>query len=110
MGLMDALQDPLFWRDVRRNAKDLGQSASNAALSNVTGPVDTINSLLKLLSMNSEEPVMGSKWADRVGLTEKVPQGMPQVAGETIGLTIPFAAAKPKDAANALLMLLEGRK
>lgn len=110
MGLLDALQDPLFWRDVRRNARDLGQSASNAALSNITGPVDGINTLLKLLNMNSAEPVGGAKWADQMGLSAEVQQGAPKVAGETIGLTIPFAAAKPKDAANALLQLLEGRK
>jgi len=103
MGLMDALQDPLFWRDVRRNAKDLGQSASNAALSNVTGPVDMANSLLGLLGIKSAEPVGGAKWAERVGLSKPVGTGLPQVVGETLGLVAPFAGARAPQVANKLL-------
>jgi len=103
MGLMDALQDPLFWRDVRRNAKDLGQSASNAALSNVTGPVDMANSLLGLLGIKSAEPVGGARWAERVGLSKPVGTGLPQVVGETLGLVAPFAGARAPQVANKLL-------
>ena len=43
MGLLSAIQDEQFWRDVCQNGRSLLQGANNAVASNITGPVDLIN-------------------------------------------------------------------
>lgn len=74
---------------------DFLQAASNAAASNVSGPVDGINWLLKKVGVPvSDAPVGGSQWMQNKGLTRPVQQGAAQVAGETVGLLSPFMAAQ----------------
>jgi hypothetical protein len=95
MDIVGFLRDPESWRDMRGNAKQLAQSASNAIAGNLTGPVDLINLGLGAIGLPvSQRPVGGSEWARRAGLTPDVPQGAPRVAGETLGLLGPVVAAK----------------
>jgi hypothetical protein len=83
---------------------DFLQAASNAAASNVSGPVDAINWLLSKAGVPvSQSPVGGSQWMEQKGLTRKVPQGAASVLGETAGLLAPFAvAAKAPQIAGGL--------
>lgn len=95
MDIVGFLRDPESWRDMRSNARQLAQSASNAIAGNLTGPVDLINLGLGAIGLPvSQRPVGGSEWARRAGLTPDVPQGAPRVAGETLGLLGPVVAAK----------------
>lgn len=83
---------------------DFLQSASNAAASNVTGPVDGIAWLLRKAGLDVGEPVGGSDWAKRKGLMRDVPQSAASLAGETAGLLGPIAAAvKAPQIASGLL-------
>lgn len=84
---------------------DFLQSASNAAASNVTGPVDGIAWLLRKAGIPvPDAPVGSSDWAKRHGLMRDVPQSAASVAGETVGLLSPMvAAAKAPQIAKGLL-------
>ncbi|MEY4636516.1 MAG: hypothetical protein RJA55_2314 [Acidobacteriota bacterium] len=53
---------------------DFLQSASNAAASNVSAPVDVIAWILGKAGFPVQEPVGGSDWMKRQGLTRDVPQ------------------------------------
>ena len=106
MGLLSAIQDEQFWRDVAKNGRGLLQGASNAVASNITGPVDLINAGMGLLGMPiSREPVGGEAWARKKGLTAAAP-GAAGLAGETLGLVVPMVAAgkAPQIAAGMLKM------
>jgi hypothetical protein len=83
---------------------DFLQAASNSVAGNVSGPVDGINWLLSRAGLGSEEPVGGSKWLEKKGLTRPVKQGAAQVAGETAGLLSPvLMASKAPQIAKGLL-------
>ena len=88
---------------------DFLQSASNAAASNVTGPVDGIAWLLRKAGIPvPDAPVGSSDWAKRHGLMRDVPQSAASVAGETVGLLSPMiAAAKAPQIAKGLLTMGE---
>lgn len=101
MGLIDALRDPQFRRDVKTNARNLGQSASNTIASNISAPVDLIALALRKAGIPVPEPVGGSQWMTERGLTRDVPQGAPKLAGETLGLLAPLAGTKEGAAAVA---------
>jgi len=106
MGLLSAIQDEQFWRDVAKNGRGLLQGASNAVASNITGPVDLINAGMGLLGMPiSREPVGGEAWARKKGLTAAAP-GAAGLAGETLGLVGPMVVAgkAPQVAAGLLKM------
>jgi hypothetical protein len=101
MGLLDALRDPQFRRDLKTNAGQLAQSMSNTAASTVTAPVDAISWLLSKGGLDIKNPVGGSDWAKLKGLTQDVPEGLPKVAGETLGLLAPLMGTKEGAAATA---------
>ncbi len=70
------------------------QAASNAVASNVSGPVDLIAMGMNRVGIPvGDEPVMGSAWMRRAGLTAPVQQGASQVLGETAGMLAPLAIA-----------------
>lgn len=90
---------------------DFLQSASNAAASNISGPVDGLAWLLGKAGVPVREPMLGSAWMERQGLTRKVPQSAASLAGETLGLTAPIAAAaKAPQIAAGLLKAQEAAK
>lgn len=82
---------------------DFLQAASNAAASNVSGPVDGLAWLLRKAGLDVGEPVGGSDWMRRQGLTRDVPQSGASLAGETVGLLGPLAGAKAPQVAKGLL-------
>lgn len=85
---------------------DFLQSASNSAASNVSAPVDGLAWLLRKAGIDVGEPVGGSDWMQRQGLTRPVKQGAASLAGETAGLLSPMlAAAKAPQIAKGLLSL-----
>jgi hypothetical protein len=101
MGILDALRDPQFRQDVRSNARDFGQSASNTIAGNVSMPLDLIAMALRRAGIPVPEPVGGSQWMTEQGLTRDVPQGAPKLAGETLGFLAPLAGTKEGAAAVA---------
>jgi len=96
MGLFDAFQDEQFRQDLKKNARDFTQSASNTAAANVTVPIGVMNWLLSQGGLDIKEPVLGEEWMKRVGLLQEVDPGLPKMAGETVGLLsmLPFAMPK----------------
>jgi hypothetical protein len=66
---------------------------SNSAADTVAAPVDGIAWLLRKAGVNVGDPVGGSDWMAQQGLTAPVEQGASRVAGETLGLLAPGAAA-----------------
>ena len=108
MSLLGALQDKQFWRDVGGNTADLAQSASNSAATNVSAPVDLITWLMNKAGANIKEPVGGSDWMKRVGLTRQVADSPAAMAGDTLGMIAPMLMIeKAPQAANSLLQILE---
>jgi hypothetical protein len=85
------------------------QSASNAAASNVSGPVDALAWLLRKAGVPVPEDAVGSSaWMERKGLTKPVKQSASSLAGETAGLLAPIAAvAKAPQIAKGLLQMGE---
>ncbi len=82
---------------------DVAQGASNAAASTVSAPVDAIAWLLRKAGVNVGQPVGGSDWMQRQGLTRPTNSGAGYV-GEALGAVAPMmAAAKAPQIANALL-------
>lgn len=88
---------------------DLLQSASNTAASNVSGPVDGIAWLLRKIGVPvPDAPVGSSEWMAQRGLTKQVPQSSASLAGETLGLLAPVAAAaKAPQIAQGLIRMGE---
>lgn len=83
--------------------RDYVQATSNEVANTVAAPVDLINAGLGRVGLGSEEPVGGSAWMRRQGLTAPVPEGMAQTLGETTGLVLPMVGAmKAKEIATAL--------
>ena len=86
------------------NLLDFLQSASNAAASNVSGPVDLVSTLLNKLGVPVQNAVGGSDWMKKQGLIRDVQQSPSSLAGETFGLLGPMAAAaKAPQIASGLL-------
>lgn len=85
--------------------QQLLQSASNATASNVSGPVDLLGMALRKMGVPvPQNALMSSQWMAENGLTRDVPMGLPRLAGETLGMTAPIAAAaKAPQVANALI-------
>src|SRR4030095_10514240 len=87
----------------RRNLVSALQGASNAAASNVSAPIDLINAGLGKVGLGSEEPLLGSAWMKRQGLTADPESEGWGLVGETAGNIIPIAAsAKAPQIASAL--------
>lgn len=88
---------------------DFLQSASNTAASNVSAPVDGLSWLLRKAGVNvGDAPVGGSDWMQQKGFTRPVDQSASSLAGETLGLLAPIAAAgKAPQIANGLLQMGE---
>lgn len=83
--------------------RDYAQATSNEVANTVAAPIDIINAGLGYVGLGSNEPVGGSAWMRRQGLTAPVPEGMAQTLGETTGLVLPMAGAmKAKEIATAL--------
>jgi hypothetical protein len=59
MGLLDALYDEQFRKDVRANLGNLGQSMSNTIAQTVAGPVDLISWGMNKAGMPVQNPVGG---------------------------------------------------
>jgi len=109
MGLLDALRDPQFRRDVGTNANQLAQSMSNTAAGTVTAPVDAIAWLLRKARVPvPQNPIGGSDWAMQQGLMQEVPEGMPKIAGETLGLLAPMMGTK--EGAKKVASILRNKK
>jgi hypothetical protein len=92
--------------------RDLMQSASNTAASNVSGPVDLIGMLLRYGGIPLPQDAVGSsQWMAQKGLTRPVQQGAAQVAGDTLALLAPIgAAAKAPQIARGILAGEEAAK
>lgn len=73
--------------------RETAQSASNSIADTVSGPVDLIASGLRKTGVPVDKPVMGSQWMAEKGLTREVPQGIPRVVGETMGMLAPATVA-----------------
>lgn len=86
---------------------DYLQAASNAAASNVSGPIDLINSGLRFAGLPMPAaPFGGSQWMQDRGLTRQVDDPYARVTGETLGLIGPMvAAAKAPQIAQGLLRM-----
>jgi hypothetical protein len=83
---------------------DFLQSASNAAASNVSGPVDLLQFMLQKAGVPVRNAVGSSDWMKSKGLMRDVPQSAASLAGETVGLLSPMvAAAKAPQIAGGLL-------
>lgn len=83
---------------------DFLQSASNAAAGNISGPVDMLAWALRKAGVPINEPILGSDWMQRHGLTRPVEQSGASLAGETFGLLSPIGvAAKAPQIARGLL-------
>lgn len=73
--------------------RDTVQSASNTVASGVSAPVDLIAAGLRKVGMPiPQAPVGGSQWMENMGLTVPVEDGIPKLAGETLGMIVPMAA------------------
>jgi len=94
MGLLDQLQS-------------FGQGASNSAASNVTAPVDGLAWLLRKMGVPvPSDPVGGSDWAAKQGLTATPKNHVAGLLGEAIGGVAPMlAAAKAPQIARGLLQM-----
>lgn len=85
---------------------DFLQGASNAAASNVSGPVDLIAWGLRKAGLPVNKPVLGSEWMAEQGLTRKPQNQVAGLLGEAAGLSAPIAAAaKAPQIAAGLLSL-----
>lgn len=73
--------------------RDTVQSASNTVASGVSAPVDLIAAGLRKVGLPiPQAPVGGSQWMENIGLTVPVEDGIPKLAGETLGMIVPMAA------------------
>lgn len=85
---------------------DLLQAASNIASGSVTGNVDAAAWVLRKAGLPIPPNALGtSKWAEEIGLTRPVKDGLPKMAGESLGLLSPIVASAqwPYQAKRGLL-------
>ncbi len=87
--------------------RDVAQGASNSVAEGVSAPVDGIAWLLRKAGLPiPAEPVGGSDWMARQGLTAKPTNALAGGVGEFLGMTTPaVVAAKAPQVANALLKM-----
>jgi hypothetical protein len=86
--------------------QSFGQGASNSAASTVSAPVDGIAWLLRKAGLNVPEPMGGSDWMERNGLTARPKNAIAGLLGETAGMLAPLVvAAKAPQIAGGLLSL-----
>lgn len=85
--------------------KDVLQSASNTAASNVSGPIDAIAWGLRKAGVPvGDKPVGGSNWMAQQGLTAPVQNQSAGLVGETLGMAAPIGiAAKAPQVARGIL-------
>lgn len=84
---------------------DLLQAASNIASGSATGNVDAAAWVLRKAGLPIPPNALGtSKWAEEIGLTRPVREGLPKMAGESLGLLSPIVASAraPQIAAGLL--------
>jgi hypothetical protein len=88
-------------------AKSFAQGMSNAAASNVSGPVDALAWLLRKTGLPiPQNPMGGSEWMAEKGLTAAPNNRLAGLLGEGAGLSAPIAAfAKAPQIAGGLLAL-----
>jgi hypothetical protein len=87
---------------------DILQGASNAAASNVSGPVDGLAWLLRKAGIQVDNPVGGSDWMAQKGLTAQPRNANMGLLGEALGMSAPIAAAaKAPQIARGLLKVGE---
>ncbi len=88
-------------------AKSFAQGMSNAAASNVSGPVDALAWLLRKTGLPiPQNPMGGSEWMAEKGLTAAPNNRLAGLLGEGAGLAAPIAAfAKAPQIAGGLLAL-----
>lgn len=91
--------------DLASLLRDFGQGASNAAASNVTGPVDALAWALRKIGVPvPSNPVLGSEWMRQKGLLADPQNRLAGLLGESAGLSAPIAvAAKAPQIARGLL-------
>ena len=66
---------------------------SPTGASGVSAPIDLIAAGLRKVGMPiPQAPVGGSQWMENMGLTVPVEDGIPKLAGETLGMIVPMAA------------------
>lgn len=88
--------------------RDFAQGASNAVAGNVSAPVDGIAWLLRKAGLDVGEPVGGSDWMARKGLTAQPKNALAGLLGESAGMVAPMlAAAKGPQIANALNRMVD---
>lgn len=87
---------------------DFLQAASNAVAGNVSGPVDLLSMGLRYAGLPIPQDAVGStEWMKKKGLLRDVPQSASSLAGETLGLLSPLAAARAPQIARGLLAAQE---
>ncbi len=70
------------------------QGASNAAASNVSGPVDALAWALRKVGVPvPSNPILGSEWLKQQGLIAEPKNRLAGLLGEGVGLAAPFAIA-----------------
>ena len=85
---------------------DFLQAASNAVAGNVSGPVDLLSAGLRYAGLPIPQDAVGStEWMKQKGLLRDVPQSASSLAGETLGLLSPLAAARAPQIARGLLAM-----
>ena len=104
-----ALKGPKMPRNALLNAL---QAASNEAAGAISGPVDLLGMGLRGLGVPvPKNALLSSEWMANRGLTRPVQQGPSQVAGATLGLLSPIAAAaKAPQVARGLLFAEDAGK
>ena len=76
-----------------RALRDTLQSASNSVAGGVSAPIDLIAAGLRKVGVPiPDAPLGGSQWMENMGLTVPVEDGIPKLAGETLGMIVPMAA------------------
>ena len=83
---------------------DFLQGASNSAASTISGPIDLIALALRKAGVPVGDPVLGSDWMARRGLTAQPKNQIAGLLGEAAGMSAPIAAAaKAPQIARGLL-------
>jgi hypothetical protein len=77
-----------------KGLRDFGQSASNTVAETVSMPVDMIAAGLRYGGLPiPSDPMGGSEWMRKRGLTVDVDPGIAKTAGEAAGLIVPMVGA-----------------
>jgi len=70
------------------------QGASNGVAGVVSGPVDTLASVLRKLGVPvPEDPVAGEQWMRKMGLMQEPKNKIAGLVGEGLGMALPAAPA-----------------